>query len=496
LGRIVIVIVVVMLGVWWIWGGGEAADDAYITFRYSRNVADGYGIVFNPGEAPTQGSTTMLFMLLVAGGIRFGLQPDVAAYLLNGLGLLAICCSLYLIPRKWLKPPFRALLALLVGLHVMLLRNQISGLETNFWTGLILLGILVFEYFRETRSAKWFAALIACSLLACITRPESVLIVGIWWLGILRLDWRRAILGGLILLAFAIPYLLVLHFYFGDILPNPFYLKAGYSKAGELYVGMFVLAYLIFPWVISGLLKFPKTMLLSVYILLVFFVFTDPLVGDNFRFLNPATAVSVFIAGYGLYFLATKYRGNRLLRYAIVAGATYLTLIQPVGAQTLERLQTLSTNVPASPLMRTAQALHDADFPLRVAYGDAGKIPYVATNVTFLDVVGLNEGTIARQANRNGPQWVIDYIFNWHPDLIVFYVDYNGHIVNQGHGVIGTAYSKLYTDPRFAPYELAGVVDYSFDYAAWFIRQDSTHYAAAKAAIRKVATPVNLTITP
>ncbi|UCC50204.1 MAG: hypothetical protein JSV68_13935, partial [Anaerolineaceae bacterium] len=41
-------------------------DDAYITYRYARNIALGRGFVYNVGE-PVLGTTTPLYTLLLAG---------------------------------------------------------------------------------------------------------------------------------------------------------------------------------------------------------------------------------------------------------------------------------------------------------------------------------------------------------------------------------------------------------------------------------------------
>ena len=30
-------------------------DDAFVTFRYAENLADGNGLVFNPGDKPVEG---------------------------------------------------------------------------------------------------------------------------------------------------------------------------------------------------------------------------------------------------------------------------------------------------------------------------------------------------------------------------------------------------------------------------------------------------------
>jgi hypothetical protein len=46
--------------------GPRVIDDAYITFRYARNILDGLGPFYNPGE-PVLGSTTPLFVMLLTG---------------------------------------------------------------------------------------------------------------------------------------------------------------------------------------------------------------------------------------------------------------------------------------------------------------------------------------------------------------------------------------------------------------------------------------------
>ncbi len=55
----------------WTWSiyGPHIVDDAYITFRYARNMAEGKGLVYNPGER-IQGSSTPLFLMLL-GGLGF-----------------------------------------------------------------------------------------------------------------------------------------------------------------------------------------------------------------------------------------------------------------------------------------------------------------------------------------------------------------------------------------------------------------------------------------
>jgi arabinofuranosyltransferase len=46
--------------------GPRTIDDAFITFRYARNLLEGYGLVYNPGEQ-VLGTTTPLYAGLMAG---------------------------------------------------------------------------------------------------------------------------------------------------------------------------------------------------------------------------------------------------------------------------------------------------------------------------------------------------------------------------------------------------------------------------------------------
>src|SRR5262245_41845498 len=69
-------------------------DDAYISFRYAKNLADGQGFVFNAGS-PVEGVTNLLWTLVLAGAFetgaiaRLGVERFViAAGLLLGLAAL------------------------------------------------------------------------------------------------------------------------------------------------------------------------------------------------------------------------------------------------------------------------------------------------------------------------------------------------------------------------------------------------------------------------
>ena len=58
------------------------AEDAFITFQFSRRIAEGMGFVYNPGQ-PIYGTTTPFFTLLLAVWMKFIPDPRIGAWLLN-----------------------------------------------------------------------------------------------------------------------------------------------------------------------------------------------------------------------------------------------------------------------------------------------------------------------------------------------------------------------------------------------------------------------------
>jgi hypothetical protein len=63
-------------------------DDAYITYRYARNLATGQGFVYNPGEA-VLGTTAALYGLLLGLLSLLGADIPQASHLLSIIGWAA-----------------------------------------------------------------------------------------------------------------------------------------------------------------------------------------------------------------------------------------------------------------------------------------------------------------------------------------------------------------------------------------------------------------------
>src|SRR2546421_10679033 len=54
-------------------------DDAYISFRYARNLSHGAGLVFNPGGPAVEGVSNFLWGLMLAALDKVGIAPPFAS---------------------------------------------------------------------------------------------------------------------------------------------------------------------------------------------------------------------------------------------------------------------------------------------------------------------------------------------------------------------------------------------------------------------------------
>ncbi len=217
---------------------GVPLDDAWIHFQFARNISQGNGFSFNPGQA-TPGSTAPLWtLILAASGLVSSdfLYPSLA---LSALFMIAAVLLAYGF-ACWVTNSFWA--AILAGLGVAfsgrLLWAGLAGMETTAFAALSLAAIWAYSRF----GLRLFPALLFG--LAAQLRPEGhalfalAVIDAAWeWLRIERdqktLNLRRAAHRFLPTLTLyfllALPYSLFSLATTGKPLPNTFYAKAGSS---------------------------------------------------------------------------------------------------------------------------------------------------------------------------------------------------------------------------------------------------------------------------
>ena len=215
---------------------GAPLDDAWIHFQFARNLAQGKGFSYNPGQ-PTPGSTAPLWTIILAVPGLVGEEFMVPALSLSALFLLASVLLAYGFAGWVSGNLWTAVLAGLgVALSGRLLWAGLAGMETTAFAALSLAAI--WAYSRT--GLRLFPALLFG--LAAQLRPEGhalfalALLDSAWhWFRIEQqgghYDWRgaaRAFLPPVALYALiALPYTLFALSTTGRPLPNTFYAKVG-----------------------------------------------------------------------------------------------------------------------------------------------------------------------------------------------------------------------------------------------------------------------------
>ena len=220
-------------------------DDAFISFRYVRNLVEGRGLVFNPGER-VEGYTNFLWVLELAAIWKvLGIRPETSCSILAFLytsGTIALTIVLAL------RSPFRerrylvacGALLLLGASHTFAIWAT-SGLETRQFTFFVLLAAVCLGSRHGSRRQPRLVLASLALALAESTRPEANLLwlCALVWLWLDRRNPRE-------LLALAAPYaaIVAVHFlwrwsYYGDLWPNTYYAKhvRGWPEAGIRYFG-------------------------------------------------------------------------------------------------------------------------------------------------------------------------------------------------------------------------------------------------------------------
>lgn len=204
-------------------------DDTFIHLQYARNLAEGRGLVFNPGER-VYGCTSPLWVTLLADGIALGFDGLKVARVLGALATLwSVALFLQLMRRNLKTPAVRVAATVAWAGHAWMLRWSLSGMETPLVVALTLAGFVAFTEGRE-----WGARPVrtgALWALAALARPEAALLLVLWGAFLLvdadsRAGLRRLVFGALPPLLIYGSWLLFAGFYFGSFLPQTLVAKA------------------------------------------------------------------------------------------------------------------------------------------------------------------------------------------------------------------------------------------------------------------------------
>ncbi|HEY2981343.1 MAG TPA: hypothetical protein VGJ22_09205 [Anaerolineales bacterium] len=460
-------------------------DDAMISMRYARNLAQGQGLLWNPGQPPVEGISNLgwtlamaLIHLLPFSSARISLVVMLVAALL----LLANIVVIFKIVRA-LDPTAELaplIAATMTAFYFPLVFWTLRGLEVGalaLTIGLALLLTLRLAHDPRPVSARWLTLVL---VVAVLIRMDAILQVGLLLIyagltvgaaprqrfgfvpfsrsapppGTVQRDMpggeshgNRFFVIGLpifvtVLTLLAI--LLIQRLYYGDFLPNTYYLKVnGVSAWERVRVGLLSLndyasRDFLMPMVLAliGLAAFKE--LRTRESPLFFGLFAVQIgysvwVGGDYAEELVDAANRFIVQGMPALFVLFALAMDRFLRHraraafqaalavAIGLGALLVVSGEPWSKWAISNAPMLRTDIQRTKLGLHIQA--HTDPRAVIAVHAAGQIPYFADR-TSIDLLGKNDPVIAKGPPATGfapghNKWNYEYsILQLKPDVI------------------------------------------------------------------------------
>ena len=440
---------------------GWMDDDAFISFRYARNLARGLGLVFNPGER-VEGYTNFLWTVLMAAVAKTGLDIPRAAQVLGTVfSLASLGVVVYLaralgigargaVEGSWLSRLLPVLPAVLLCVSETWAVWAVGGLENVFAAFWVLLAVAAYLRFRAaSRPSALYAAAVSC-VLAALTHPAHTVVAMVLGLA-LAWDTRRgartwqpfvafiALFGGLYG-----AYFVLRAIYYESLFPNTFYAKVGMSAAmlqrGGAYLGTMAIA---FPFLFAlcgwaGVLWFrrrgaaapegddparhPAGVLLGT--VAVYLLYALAIGGEAFpalRLLVVPLPLAASVAVWSLQAFRLPVRAAAAL--VLVVGTAACSYWNPKMRQLDFRIEGDALGVYRAAGLYLKQNLPPSTL---LAYSGAGVLAYYS-ELPFLDTLGLTDKHIARTTAKDIGLGMAGhekgdgaYVLSRHPDYVMF----------------------------------------------------------------------------
>jgi len=488
-------------------------EDAFIDFRYVRNLADGFGFVFNPGGEQVEGFSNFLWLGIMYFAYVAGFEAVAAARIIGiilGLGSIYLSCKA-MIRLSGHDGALNLLPSAMIAFSPPLLYWFQGGLEPALFS-FLLLGALYLHLEESRRVVPFPLSGVFCLLLA-LTRPEGIIYLVIF--AILKIPPAmrdNAKLRSFITWFFScfLPFLLFIAIRFNlfhSLVPNTFYAKVNYAlpdaiRIGWLYTSAFMADSRAWLWLIPYLVVLIRwkgearwRSLLPLILFISYMLFVLYVGGDfhiYFRFFAPLLPL-LFITGalglWGIHEFITEHSGMRpanvvaaLLALIILFGSTVyyrsplwhdLGQAAPSNRSILSyRYQILAKEPseiegllrkwfkPPGDILDKAGRWLAAEYPenIKLATEQCGKVPFYTEFETF-DLLGLNNKEIARiiHYNLNFDKYLATFL-QADSDIVLLYFS-DGRFVDTLH--IG----RLVETSEFqAKYELMTILDFDYVY--------------------------------
>jgi arabinofuranosyltransferase len=229
-------------------------DDAMVSMRYGRNLAHGYGLIWNPGGERVEGYTNLLWVLYMAAVHLLPIGPARTSLVIQITAAVLLAANLCLVHRIALAITggSRTIAwgsVLLTAAYLPINNWGLQGMEVSV---LVLLVSVCSAVAIDTLDTGTFRRSLYLLLgVAMFVRPDMIVTFAAFLLFMAAADplhRRQHVAWGLLVLAGAAATQTIFRLsYYGDVVPNTYYLKiAGAPFTVRVERGLYVL--MLFIW--------------------------------------------------------------------------------------------------------------------------------------------------------------------------------------------------------------------------------------------------------
>ncbi len=383
-------------------------DDAYISYRYIANFLNGDGLVYNIGER-IEGFTNFGWVVYLtlwgALGLDYIFISQITGFLF-GAGIIVLT---YLIAQTVFDKNelLSGISLLLVAFNLSLAHWSPAGLETAAFAFFAMLSVYLFI------KRSWW--LIFSILMVVWIRPDGVIIAGLLILIETILTKRVpkfTISCSAVALVLSLPFVAFKYFYYGSIIPNPFYAKTALNMSqlqnGIEYTVTYLKDYVFYGAGFLIPLLFYKQLSQAARVIwwtsLLFTLYVVFIGGDVLkvhRFFLPIFGTTAILSILSLQFLVEKFFGRSvrlavivLMTAALVALTVYLPFDFVKQYNRFERGFTRKMQTKAIYMKETDST------NFSVALTTIGIFGYELIGHRVIDMLGLTDSTIAKHSEE------------------------------------------------------------------------------------------------
>lgn len=488
-------------------------DDTCVYFNYAKNVVEGNIFAYDSRNIPSEGFSSLIFLLLLVPFEYFGINLLFAAILINILSICLIIwfgALIYKLTSNHSAPSFTLLFAAIFA-SLLTLDTNLSlvigwGFETLLSPAIIFAAFYFFlkassislNNYHDTQlpNEKVLRNLVVFSFIAIflsiLIRPENILLISVLLtIGMILFNYRITINFGLLAFALCLTvYLLFKFFYFADLFPTGFYRKVhpeigwpGYEYVKSMLVNyqyqlyIVILLSILNVWISTKrnlLLAVLAIFISSAFVITTFFIFVVPIIAHGNRYLIFPIVVCYFLLAYLMvYFLETglhkcldetstpifKTIATNVVVIAAIAFLAFkmgvFSTPQTSGISFANFYKVINDKFDEHLYVRFGRFLknhlHEPQNTTLV-FGDAGCTPY-ASGVKFIDSNGLTEPYVAHLFKIKDKSQVskmyTDYVLSFNPDIIVIGIGAN----DSNSPLFANEHSPFGISPQLSEYD-------------------------------------------